>query len=523
MHRKLFGSHAVKSGERAADLILSLLTSRISFWLLSVGLLAYIGWSLTVVRTWSTVDYWEHLATIGAFARNLVSPDNPYTGPGNPIHLFTPYHLFWGAVCRLTGVQPVLMSPVIGVVNIGLLILASAVLATHLLRERRLSLVVVITFLFFWFQPWKWSGFYCFGFLPTTSVYPFWSAIPLALIVLSLFMEPRYRSAIRIIIFSLIAAVIFLIHPLTGMFLYMALVVKSLLLKDCPTPQRISAVSLLAAGGALVLLWPYFPVLDAILTGPFEFNYYFFYQQLPIRLAPMVLALPALVYAVARKQYDFLFVSLILLGAVYVANFFVMQKAPTARLVTYIILCLHIFTVRTFQLSMSRRIGPVWILLFLVMIAAFAPLQIRESLGHVAIEADGSYRTSEADGSTLDSGHNLQIIRKFGEMSPRLGPGDVVLAEVIESWILPVAVPCRVVYVAHTNPFMTDYLERKEFGKTFFAGTLAATDADNLITRFKVSHILLKESQLGLLRNVTIPFSEVWRGHGYCLYRLVPA
>lgn len=511
---KLIVPNFIQAVDRLSTAVSAVLTSRLAFYVVSSCLLAYIGWSLAVVRTWITADYWEHLAVIGAFSRNLVSPDNPYTVPDNFIHLFTPYHLFWGAICRLTGVGSVSLSPVIGVVNIGLMILASATLAKHVFRNRRLSLMVVITFLFLWFQPWKWSGFYCFGFLPTTSVYPFWCAIPIAVIVFSLFMESSYRSTLSLIILSLIAAVVFLIHPLTGMFLYPVLVIKVLLLTDCPLRRRILSVALLAVSGPLVFAWPYFPVLGAILIGPFEHNYYYFYQELPMRLAPVVLALPALIYSVVKRKYDFILGSLVLIGAAYVANFFVMQKAPLARLITYIILCLHIFTVRTVQLSISRSISPIWLLLFPVMLLVFAPMQVRESYAHLAIGSGGT------DTTTLNASNNRQINETFGELSLWVGPGNVVLADAIESWILPATAGCRVVSVAHVNPFMTDHAERKEAGRAFFAGEMSVDDANRMISRFNVSHLLVKQSQLELVKNISGPVNELWAGRGYHLFSI---
>jgi hypothetical protein len=513
-------SRVAATSDRIATAVSFILISKSAFYLVVACLLAYVGWSLTVVRTWSTVDYWEHLAAIGAFSRNLVSPDNPYTGPGNYIHLFTPYHLFWGVICRLTNTPPVLMSPVIGVVNIGLIVAASATMATHVLRDRRLSLVVVVTFLFLWFQPWKWSGFYCFGFLPTTSVYPFWCAIPIAVIVLSLFMEPSYRSVPKIVTLTLISAVVFLIHPITGFFLYPVLVIKSLLFTDCPARRRAYAIALLALSGPLVFLWPYFPVLGAIRVGPFEFNYYFFYQALPMRLAPMCLALVALVYSAARKEYDFVLVSLIFIGAVYVANFVWMQKAPLARFITYIILCLHIFTVRTFQLSLNRSISPTWILLFSVMLLGFAPMQIRESYSLLAIGSGETLRQGGAEAATLDSSSNWQINETFRKMLPWVGSSDVVLADAVESWILPATIGSQVVSVAHANPFMTDHAERKEAGRAFFAGEMSLSDADRMIACYRISHLLLKQSQLGLVKNIPRSVTEVWNGREYVLYRI---
>jgi hypothetical protein len=517
---KIIISRVVSAGEIFAGAVSSILTSPIAFYIVATCLLAYVGWSLTVLRTWSTLDYWEHLAVIGAYSRNLISPDNPYTGPGNLTHLFTPYHLFWGAICRLTGMHPVLLTPVIGIVNAGLFILASTVLAKHILRNRHLSLIVLITFLFFWFHPWKWSGFYNFGLLPTTSVYPYWCAFPIALIVLSLFMEPSYRRVLRIIILSLVSAVVFLIHPLSGIFLYSVLVIKLLFLKDCEVLQRTQALALLAISGLIVFLWPYFPVLGAILSSPFERNYYLYYLKLPMRLAPMLLALPSLIYSAVKKQYDFIFVSLIFFGALFIVNFKVMQIAPLARLITYIMLILHIFTVRTFQLSASRNIGSIWIILFLVIFSLFSPMQIQQSFSKLVIDPKGTIISNGVDLNTLDAGHNLQIKQRFEELSPWIGIDDVVVADVIESWILPAIIGCKVVSVAHSNPFMKDYRERKAAGKAFFAGNMSASDANELISHYGVSHILLKPSQRGLVDNISLPVTEVWSDRGYILFRV---
>ena len=59
----------------------------------------------------------------------------------------------------------------------------------------------------------------------------------------------------------------------------------------------------------------------------------------------------------------------------------------------------------------------------------------------------------------------------------------------------------RVVSVAHANPFMTDYAERQKAGRAFFAGEMSVNDADQMIIRYNISHLLLKQSQLGLERS----------------------
>src|SRR5689334_9092052 len=87
------------------------LTSRGAFVAFAAGVLAFVVLGDIQLSAWSDVDYWEHLAAIGAFARSPLHPLNPYLAGSESTHLFTPFHLFWGLVVAVTGTHAYTIAP----------------------------------------------------------------------------------------------------------------------------------------------------------------------------------------------------------------------------------------------------------------------------------------------------------------------------------------------------------------------------------------------------------------------------
>jgi hypothetical protein len=104
--------------------LINIITMRKTFLLFSVLLVTYVFLGLIFLGKIGGSDYWEHLATIYSYSRNLINPGNPYVLSENPTHLFTPYHLFWGAVSKTTHIHPYILLPVIGGLNIVFFIYA---------------------------------------------------------------------------------------------------------------------------------------------------------------------------------------------------------------------------------------------------------------------------------------------------------------------------------------------------------------------------------------------------------------
>jgi len=157
--------------DKLTRIITLVLLSRWIFIVFAIVLVGYnvIGMHLLYERG---SDYWEHLASMYSFARNPVNPPNPYILSDEPTHLFTPYHLFWGVIARILNIHPFWLLPVIAGANVLLFVASTHVFSRKILRDEKYALALALTMLLFWNDPWSWSGFYNFGLLPLTAVFP---------------------------------------------------------------------------------------------------------------------------------------------------------------------------------------------------------------------------------------------------------------------------------------------------------------------------------------------------------------
>ena len=212
--------------------VLGMLFARSSFVVLGILLLAYAVLATVFLASEGKGDFWEHLGAMVAFSRNLIQPENPHLASNPLTHVYTPYHLFWGGVSRLTMVSPFFLMPAAAGVNMAVLLAAVFVFSRHIIGNTKYALLLLLTMLFFWSKPWTWSGFYNFGFMPRTVTYPAWFALGASILLCSLYREPRYRSGLLLVLFGVAAGMIFIRHPITGSFLFLMLVIKSITVSD---------------------------------------------------------------------------------------------------------------------------------------------------------------------------------------------------------------------------------------------------------------------------------------------------
>ena len=297
-------------------------------------------------------DYWEHLAALEALARQPFAPEVPYIAGASATHLFTPYHLAWALVARLVHVHPFAVLPVMGFVNSLLFGWACRAVARRLLGDARLALPVALTLLLLWEpQAFHWSGFYYLAFLPLAACYPFWFALPIALLLLSYADAPAYVSPWRGAGIGAAVGLLLLIHPLTACFAAIMLPLRAL--HEAGFVGAARAAGWIAGGLLTALAWPYFPVLATVASSQrfgkvgFAGDVDLFLAWIPRMALPAVLlGLWPIVDRVRTGRVDvvvsgaLVFVVLFTLDVVWVRN------ALIARLGLFAILCLQLALVR---------------------------------------------------------------------------------------------------------------------------------------------------------------------------------
>jgi hypothetical protein len=462
-----------------SDLGLRILTGRATFLAVALGILIFNLLGSFVLRGTIGTDYWEHVAAMRAFSDGLWDPPNPYLASPSPTHLFTPYHWFWGAVSSALGVHPLLLVPLIGTLNLALFLAAVGVVAKDIVGDRKWSLLVALSFLFLWWNPWNWSGFYDFGSLPLTSSYPYWFALALSLLLIGRYPFPRWLVASVPVV-----GLVFLAHPITGLFLVLSLALKVWVAEEGRVGRRVGLAALPLAGIGLALLWPFFPVLEASLaqgrfqeTG-FSGHYRIFYEDAFVRLLPATLGLVYLARRAWLKRLDFVSSGMVLFLLIYLLNYWTIRSGPIARLVAFVALFLQLGVVLLVKVAADRgRWRPLVLGLVVVVLGVGGVGEVWDTRRWVRIEPWTQGTT------TLDYYSRYRPYGKF------LDGDDVVLSDPATSWILSPIVGTKVVAVLHANPFFHDHRRRLLDVERF-----VRADRDEMLEildRYGVTHILV--------------------------------
>jgi hypothetical protein len=493
--------------ETIADRALRILTARATFVVVALGLLAFNLLGSFVLRGTIGVDYWEHVAAIRAFSDDLWDPPNPYLMSASPTHLFTPYHWLWGAVSSVSGVHPLLLVPVIGTLNLALFLVGVDAVAKGIIGDRKWSLLVALSFLLLWWNPWDWSGFYDFGLLPLTSSYPYWFALALSLLMIGRYPFPRW-----LLVSIPIVGLVFLAHPITGLFLVLSLALKMWVAEEGSVGRRLGLAALPLAGIGLALLWPYFPVLEAIRaqgrfqeTG-FSGHYRIFYEDALVRLLPAMLGVFYLARRAWLKRLDFVSSGMILFFLIYLMNYWTIRSGPIARLVAFVALFLQLGVVMLVKLAADRRRWRPLVLGLVVVVLGIAGVgEVWDARRWVRIEPWTQGTTS------------LDYYSRYRPYGAFLDGDDVVLSDPATSWVLSPIVGTRVVVVLHPNPFFQDQRRRfqdvERFVRSDRHGML------EILARYKVTHILVGRGIVPSLAPIREDLSLVFEDKANVLFR----
>lgn len=477
--------------------LIEILTSRKTFWLFSALLTAYVIIGL-ILLTKLGGDYWEHLATIYSYSRNLINPDNPYIFSDKPTHLFTPYHLFWGATSKILHIHPYFLLPIIGGLNIIFFIYAANKFSKNIIGNQKYTILMILTMLFFWFQPLGWSGFYHFGFLPTGSVYPYWFVLPLSLLVVALYGEKK--NNLFYFFFIPIFPIAFLIHPITGSFLMITTVAKVFTLRNRTWKQKIPLLLIPPLSLLLSFLWPYYPVLDTILNSSkfsslgFAGTYDIFYTNFIFEISPALLGIPILFILLKKKEY-FIPLSLFIFISIYTLNYFIVHSSTLARYIIFIGFFLQILIVIGIRELEGKNIFKYFSTLYIGILLISIPLHIYSSLTQIGVAQ------AIVDQKPLMQELNLDTYRRFNNMRDYIKPKDIVMANMNSSWKLPAILGCKVVGVLHSNPFMKDYFLRRDQTNLFFNKNTSDKTREEILKKYKVNYILFSKKREGNLIN----------------------
>lgn len=395
-------------------------------------------------------DDWEHFAAMKSFADAPLDPSHPYSFDTKYSHLFTPYHLFWGLIARLLNFSPFFLSPVIGLINVIIFVFAVYIFADRFLKDSNLASILLLTLLFLWFLAPGYSGYYQFSHLMKTAVYPNRLAFSLALITLSFF--PVKEKKLKNLFVVPLVSVVFLIHPLSGLFLFIMLSIQILYLENLRKTIKAVYLSYLIISILLTFSWPFFPVFETIFSSGkimFFSDYKIFYEgQFILCLIP---AIPGL-YLLFQSQVNppskrIMLTSLLVFCILYLINYLFLHSNIIGRIVLYIAFCLQILTVLVIKngVNIPKRELQIGYLLILSILAV--------PQFYIAFKSLSFYKDIQ-NGTPLSYHSNINFVSRLKPVYSILPKGMVLFAPTNESWILPSLTGVKVLAIKHSDPFV---------------------------------------------------------------------
>ena len=465
-----------------------------------------------------TYDIWEHIPQIMAFKDNPFSPLDPYLRGDNTSHLLTPYHFILGVTANLTGLSPLLIFYIAGLLNLIFFIYSVKVLAVEYFGDRKYSLLVLIVLLFAWLYPPVSSGYYNFAFIPLTLGYPYRAVFPLLLLVIA-----RYNNnlmAVNYFFYTLAGALAFASHPVTGGFIFMVMFLKSVLDKESGISKKLMPAIVPVAALLLTFLWPFYPILGFV-TSANKLNvfnlpeaYKFYYQTVWTLLALIVPALIMLKSRIKEKKKDFIVVAPLLLAPLITLNYFLFKNEPLARMIVFIVLMFQLLFIEWIKRIIEQknhRIMGISAIAFGILII----LQIPFSLQTISLFPE------IIQGKPVGHFSNIRYYNEYQNFDKWITDSGKILAPLPVSVMLSRTTHQNAVAFYYPNPSIPGTNEKSAVVEKYFS-TSSVEEKLAIIKKYNVKYIVTDKPSAspGSLGMGSALLGVI---DGYSVFRIEPA
>jgi hypothetical protein len=271
-----------------------------------VGLAAFLFLAMvghTLNESWASPDFWVHVGAVQEFADQPLEPANPFVVGNDADPYLSPYTWVLGVISKVTGLDAMRVLAMAGLANLILLLTGLYRLVTTLSSRWLAPPLALVFTLFAWgLSPWRWSGFFNANSIGTAL--PLGSTFAAALACFALSAALRWlRSGSRaeLALVGVLTPVVIICHPFTATWaaaVGLGFVVAAA--GHC-NRHRVGALTVVgAAGTALTLAWPFYPVADLLHTSSDleTINAAIFHRVLP----RIFLALPGVVAIWLRQR-----------------------------------------------------------------------------------------------------------------------------------------------------------------------------------------------------------------------------
>ena len=271
-------------------------------------------------------DFWTHSAVVHELSFHLLHPKNPIIRSDIPHAFYSPYSLLVASFASITHTNTIPALEIFAYFNLAFFLVSFYLFTRSIFREHHQLLAfggLVLILLLWGKDPPGWSGFFHFIVLKDVLPYPSTFSMSLSFLVLSILSRRpslNFLQTVSVIIFN---GVILISHPTTFVFLFLSTIAlyRSFHSLSIQLTLIKTAVVMLPSF-LLCLLWPYFNIID-LFTGDntiFHQESKVLYQDIPGKVWPAALSLPALIFFKKDRVIGFLSLCIGIIAAMYVAG-----------------------------------------------------------------------------------------------------------------------------------------------------------------------------------------------------------
>jgi len=469
---------------------------------LSVFIL-FIPFAFQVIPWFEWSDGCEHAAAIRELHYSFFNPLNPHLNlPGETSPRYVP------SINSMALLQTIFECDVFTLLGFSafaafaLLGFGIYSFAREYFQDEIQPVYTLLSLLFLWGRGWDGANSIMFSSLVYNAYYP--SVISFILIFFALTALLKYLRQRNLNYFSafvLVSSLAFLNHPLTGILLFF--ITSILIVSEGYTERKIVLLFSLSFIIAVVVtsLWPYYSFLKGVLFmiegkgrqfWDYQAGYNLHYSGHLIRIGPGFLGILAVAYFGIKKQYRFIVAGFLTSLTIYIVGYF-FKIILAERL---IFLCMFFS-----QLAFSRILKN----------SLHAPPDClrrkwQTALRLTFITALGVgfcgqlYLAARMYLPQFIEWHPQLHLKKYKHplahylsLRDSLQRGDIVLADIETSWVLPCITDVKVIALFHNSPFVLENLERARDTKIFFT---AAESREEIVQKYNISHILINKRKV---------------------------
>ena len=436
-------------------------------------------------------DFWETAATVRELSVDPLHPSNPIvTLAGDTSPRFVPYTVFWGLFKRITRLGIFATMGIAGLVNYFIFAVGLYRFISKQFKMDSLPTYTFLTMLLLWGRGYGWANAYhmemFFISLPYVGFFAFGLSMH-ALYYISCYCEDDRWQAL--FVYSLLSVIVFVTHPITGAFCYVAASAILLACGDLKKTVLLQFIPLVAFG--LCLLWPYFSYWEVFTkgTGQTWFQSALFSGRRPA-LGSSIIGFPIVLLYALKKKHLFLLYGSIFCSFIYVASGH-FGITIGGRFIFFAVFFLHLATAlyikqrNIFSLQRIRdsfRTDGIMLLLICVLVGPALGYRLKEIERHARRFVD----------MPLDIHGYHSPVKPFFFLSEHLSRSDIVLVPVYEGWVVPAITGAKTVGLQKLNPLMVDEgKQRNEDVTAFFEAPLSIEERRALIDKYHATHIVI--------------------------------